>query len=141
MLEDENNSEQDIEYISTAIQHFRKASSKDQIHSVNIVGTTFMSSTFEIFDRVQFPFILVDESSQLTEPLTLVPLSRFMCQRLVMIGDPLQLPPTLGTNAEEGKAGMGLDKTMFDRLIEMGSEVKHSFCCCCMYTYFSSLSC
>ncbi|KAI9484200.1 MAG: P-loop containing nucleoside triphosphate hydrolase protein [Benjaminiella poitrasii] len=122
MLEDQQNSEEDTENIATAIQHFRKSESVNSVHSMNVVGTTFMSSVFEVFDNVKFPLILVDESSQLTEPLTMVPLTRFGCSRLVMIGDPLQLPPTLASNAEEGKAGQGLDKTLFDRLIEMGYE-------------------
>jgi superfamily I DNA and/or RNA helicase len=122
MLEDPHNSEEDIENISTAIQRFRKSEGASQIQHVAVVGTTFMSSTFEVFNNVQFPFVLVDESSQLMEPLTMVPLARFNCNRLVMIGDPLQLPPTLATHAEEGKAGKGLDKTIFDRMIEMGHE-------------------
>lgn len=123
MLEDPHNSEEDNENISTAIQKFRKSEGAQHVQSVAVVGTTFMSSTFEVFNGVKFPFVLVDESSQLMEPLTMVPLARFYCNRLVMIGDPLQLPPTLATNAEEGKLGLGLDKTIFDRMIEMGHEV------------------
>ncbi|KAI7903479.1 AAA domain-containing protein [Cokeromyces recurvatus] len=122
MLEDQQNSEEDVENISTAIQHFRKSEGVNSVHMCNVVGTTFMSSTFEVFDNIKFPLILVDESSQLMEPLTMVPLTRFGCNRLIMIGDPLQLPPTLASNAEEGKNGQGLDKTLFDRMIEMGYE-------------------
>lgn len=124
MLEDPQNSEQDIDYISGAIQRFRKEQGISQIQGVQVVGTTFMSSTFEVFNNVKFPLVLVDESSQLMEPLTMVPLARFSCNRLIMIGDPLQLPPTLTSQAEEGKLGKGLDKTIFDRMIEMGHEVK-----------------
>lgn len=123
MLEDRQNSEEDSENIATAIQRFRKSESTNQILATNVIGTTFMSSGFEVFSGVKFPFILVDESSQLMEPLTMVPLARFSCNRLVMIGDPLQLPPTIATHAEDGKVGKGLDKTMFDRMIEMGHEV------------------
>ncbi|KAG0791661.1 hypothetical protein G6F21_004923 [Rhizopus arrhizus] len=122
MLDDGQNSEEDLDHIATAIQRFRKSESATQIHTANVVGTTFMSSTFEIFNDVKFPLVLVDESSQLMEPLTMVPLARFSCNRLVMIGDPLQLPPTLVSPAEDNKIGKGLDKTLFDRFIEMGHD-------------------
>ncbi|KAG1576061.1 hypothetical protein G6F50_000527 [Rhizopus delemar] len=122
MLDDGQNSEEDLDHIATAIQRFRKSESATQIHTANVVGTTFMSSTFEIFNDIKFPLVLVDESSQLMEPLTMVPLARFSCNRLVMIGDPLQLPPTLVSPAEDNKVGKGLDKTLFDRFIEMGHD-------------------
>lgn len=139
MLEDPQNSEQDIENISIAIQRFRKEQGISHIQSTQVVGTTFMSSVFEVFNNVKFPLILVDESSQLMEPLTMVPLARFSCHRLVMIGDPLQLPPTLTSQAEEGKLGKGLDKTIFDRLVEMGHEVSvnmRSYLDLHSYTFF-----
>lgn len=91
MLDDGQNSEEDADHIATAIQHFRKSESVSQIHTARVVGTTFMSSVFDVFNDVQFPLVLVDESSQLMEPLTMVPLARFSCNRLVMIGDPLQV--------------------------------------------------
>lgn len=124
MLDDPLNSEEDIDSISTAIQRFRKTENVNQLQTVNVVGTTFMSSTFDVFAGMKFPLVLVDEASQLMEPLTLVPLARFSCHRLILIGDPLQLPPTLATNAQDGKAGKGLDKTLFNRMIELGHEVQ-----------------
>ncbi|EIE86296.1 hypothetical protein RO3G_11007 [Rhizopus delemar RA 99-880] len=123
MLDDGQNSEEDLDHIATAIQRFRKSESATQIHTANVVGTTFMSSTFEIFNDIKFPLVLVDESSQLMEPLTMVPLARFSCNRLVMIGDPLQLPPTLVSPAEDNKVGKGLDKTLFDRFIECHPKI------------------
>ncbi|KAK4513461.1 W2 domain-containing protein [Mucor velutinosus] len=122
MLDDPLNSEEDTDNISTAIQRFRKAESVNQLQTVNVIGTTFMSSAFDVFAGMKFPLVLVDEASQLMEPLTLVPLARFSCHRLILIGDPLQLPPTLATHAQDGKVGKGLDKTLFNRLIELGYE-------------------
>lgn len=123
MLDDPLNSEEDVDHISTAIQRFRKSESVNQLQTVSVVGTTFMSSTFDVFSGMKFPLVLVDEASQLMEPLTLVPLAKFSCNRLILIGDPLQLPPTLATNAQDGKGGKGLDKTLFNRMIELGHEV------------------
>ena len=50
-----------------------------------------MASTFDIFGNLIYSLALVDEASQLTEPLSLVPLVRFATSRLIMIGDPLQV--------------------------------------------------
>lgn len=55
------------------------------------LGTTCVASTFEVFNGVTFSLALLDEASQLMEPLSMVPLSRFSCSRLLMIGDPLQV--------------------------------------------------
>lgn len=38
--------------------------------------------------------VLLDECSQIIEPLSLLPM-RFACSRLLCVGDPLQLPPTI----------------------------------------------
>ncbi|KAI9499553.1 P-loop containing nucleoside triphosphate hydrolase protein [Zychaea mexicana] len=118
MLEDPQNSEEDIELIASTIQKFRKSGNTMQLQSMDVVGTTCMASTFDIFGNTCFSLALVDEASQLTEPLSMLPLVRFTCSRLIMIGDPLQLPPTVTTSAEEEKIGQGLDKTLFDRLTE-----------------------
>jgi superfamily I DNA and/or RNA helicase len=37
--------------------------------------------------------VIVDEASQMVEPSTLIPISRFASKRVVLVGDPLQLPP------------------------------------------------
>ncbi|KAI7856953.1 P-loop containing nucleoside triphosphate hydrolase protein, partial [Circinella umbellata] len=118
MLEDPQNSEEDIELIASTIQKFRKTENTMQLQNMDVVGTTCMASTFDIFGNTSFSLALVDEASQLTEPMSMVPLTRFGCSRLIMIGDPLQLPPTVSTTAEEEKIGQGLDKTLFDRLTE-----------------------
>ena len=44
---------------------------------------TCSASTFQVLDNIAFPVILLDECSQMVEPLSLVPVARFHCQRLV----------------------------------------------------------
>jgi regulator of nonsense transcripts 1 len=58
-----------------------------------------------------FRLVLVDESSQATEPAVLVPLVRG-AQWLVLAGDPRQLPPTI---TSEKAFEYALDVTLFDR--------------------------
>ncbi|KAI9306942.1 AAA domain-containing protein [Cunninghamella echinulata] len=118
MLDDPNNTEEEIENISSAIQRFRKCENILEVHKADVVGTTCNASSFDIFNDTVFPFILMDECSQLMEPMTIVPLARFKCSRIVLIGDPLQLPPTIATQSDDDRIGQGLDKTLFSRLIE-----------------------
>ena len=64
----------------------------------------------EPFDRV-----VLDEATQAVDPIALVALGRG--RRVVMAGDPRQLPPTvIDREAERG----GLGSTIFDRLAEAG---------------------
>ncbi|KAI7870679.1 AAA domain-containing protein, partial [Spinellus fusiger] len=125
MLADPQNTEEEIECIASTLQRFRKREHLRQIESSQVVGTTCMASVFEVFNGIRFPLVLMDECSQLMEPLNMVPLSRFSCNRLIMIGDPMQLPPTLTTNAEEETVGQGLDKTLFDRMTECHPEISN----------------
>ncbi|KAI8377463.1 AAA domain-containing protein [Radiomyces spectabilis] len=124
MLDDPQNSEEDHDLIASTIQRFRKKENMlQELQMADVVGTTCMASIFDIFYESKFPLVLLDEVSQMMEPMTMVPMARFGCNRLIMIGDPLQLPPTLATAADEGIIGQGLDKTLFDRMTELGYEV------------------
>ncbi|KAI7876714.1 hypothetical protein K492DRAFT_219779 [Lichtheimia hyalospora FSU 10163] len=118
MLEDPHNSEEDTDLIASTLQRFRKNENSFQVQYAQVVGTTCVASTFEVFNGATFSLALLDEASQLMEPLSMVPLSRFLCSRLLMIGDPLQLPPTVTTGCDEHNTGEGIDKTLFDRLTE-----------------------
>jgi len=60
--------------------------------------------------------VMLDEASQVTEPMALVPLANG-CQQLVLVGDHKQLPPTV-VSREAELAGMTL--SLFDRLIRAG---------------------
>jgi superfamily I DNA and/or RNA helicase len=56
----------------------------------------------------------------MTEPLSLLALTSISCQRLILVGDPLQLPPTLSFQSTELKTG--LDRTLFERLTQGSLE-------------------
>ncbi|CAK9042739.1 unnamed protein product [Durusdinium trenchii] len=71
-------------------------------------------------DRIQFPFIVIDEAAQVIEPAVILPLGKGAVQA-VLVGDQCQLPATvLSQEAQKG----GLDISMFDRLLSMGMEVQ-----------------
>ena len=62
--------------------------------------------------------IVVDEAAQATEPMTLIPLQLAAADaHLVLIGDHMQLAPTVLSKAAEWE---GLGASMFERLIRGG---------------------
>ncbi|XP_048060691.1 DNA replication ATP-dependent helicase/nuclease DNA2 isoform X2 [Megalobrama amblycephala] len=76
-----------------------------------IVATTCMGVKHPIFSRRRFDFCIVDEASQISQPICLGPL--FYAQRFVLVGDHQQLPPIV-QNAEARTLGM--DESLFKRL-------------------------
>jgi len=80
------------------------------------VCATCSGSGSDFLDRINFSAVMLDEASQVTEPMSLVPLANG-CQQLVLVGDHKQLPPTV-VSREAELAGMTL--SLFDRLIRAG---------------------
>lgn len=56
-----------------------------------VVGTTCMGIKHPIFTHRRFDFCIVDEASQISQPICLGPL--FYAKRFVLVGDHQQLPP------------------------------------------------
>ncbi|KAI9290214.1 P-loop containing nucleoside triphosphate hydrolase protein [Umbelopsis sp. AD052] len=120
MLKDDAMSANDMSSVETALQKFQKAESQAQMSDARVIGTTCVASVFEIFNDLTVPLILLDEASQIMEPMAMVSITKFFADRLILIGDPLQLPPTLVTPCEPDIVGQGIEKTLFDRCAEMG---------------------
>ncbi|KAM5139446.1 DNA replication ATP-dependent helicase/nuclease DNA2 [Callospermophilus lateralis] len=76
-----------------------------------IVATTCMGINHPIFSRRTFDFCIVDEASQISQPVCLGPL--FFAQRFVLVGDHQQLPP-LVLNPEA--SALGMSESLFKRL-------------------------
>ena len=90
----------------------------DILDKAQVICCTCIGSGNEILDGRRFPQVLIDESTQATEPAALVPLVRG-ARQVVLVGDHKQLPPTvLSFRAEEN----GLKRSLFERLIDLGIE-------------------
>ncbi|KAF7669381.1 hypothetical protein LDENG_00193020 [Lucifuga dentata] len=76
-----------------------------------IVGTTCMGIRHPIFSRRIFDFCIVDEASQISQPVCLGPL--FCAKRFVLVGDHQQLPPIVQN--QEARS-LGMDESLFKRL-------------------------
>ncbi|XP_004393777.1 PREDICTED: DNA replication ATP-dependent helicase/nuclease DNA2 [Odobenus rosmarus divergens] len=80
-------------------------------NSHRIVATTCMGINHPIFSRKTFDFCIVDEASQISQPVCLGPL--FFSRRFVLVGDHQQLPP-LVLNSEA--RALGMSESLFKRL-------------------------
>ncbi|XP_041123508.1 DNA replication ATP-dependent helicase/nuclease DNA2 [Polyodon spathula] len=76
-----------------------------------VVATTCMGVKHPIFSRRRFDFCIVDEASQISQPICLGPL--FFADRFVLVGDHQQLPPIVQNT--EARA-LGMDESLFKRL-------------------------
>uniref|UniRef100_A0A8C4ELT8 DNA replication ATP-dependent helicase/nuclease n=1 Tax=Dicentrarchus labrax TaxID=13489 RepID=A0A8C4ELT8_DICLA len=81
-----------------------------------VVATTCMGIKHPIFTRRRFDFCIVDEASQISQPICMGPL--FYAKRFVLVGDHQQLPPIVQN--QEARS-LGMDESLFKRL-ELHSE-------------------
>ena len=96
----------------------RMLAAQDAIGSFQIVVSTCASAGHELLRGHHFPRVLIDESTQSIEPSTLLPIING-CSHLVLIGDHLQLPPTV---ISDDARRLGLDRSLFARLAEPVNE-------------------
>lgn len=83
-----------------------------RLDRTRVVGVTCAATSFPVMAERKFTFVLLDECSQQTEPVSILPIS-FGCQRLICCGDPLQLPPAISKAAP-----FGYGRPLFSRLMK-----------------------
>uniref|UniRef100_H3D8F0 DNA replication ATP-dependent helicase/nuclease n=1 Tax=Tetraodon nigroviridis TaxID=99883 RepID=H3D8F0_TETNG len=76
-----------------------------------VVGTTCLGIRHPLFTRRRFDFCIVDEASQISQPVCVGPL--FYARRFVLVGDHQQLPPIVQN--QEARS-LGMDESLFKRL-------------------------
>ncbi|NXN39845.1 ZGRF1 protein, partial [Rhinoptilus africanus] len=107
-------------YVRKSIEQHKLGTNKTILQQVKVVGVTCAACPFPCLNALKFPVVMLDECSQMTEPASLLPIARFQCEKLVLVGDPKQLPPTI--QGSESVHEKGLEQTLFDRLCLMGHE-------------------
>jgi len=90
------------------------------ITQADIICSTNSSAGSEILENKEFDILVIDESTQATEPSSLIPLIK--AKKVVMAGDHKQLPPTILN--EEAKM-KGLNESLFERILDIhGKDIK-----------------
>lgn len=95
--------------------------------SRRVIGVTCAATAVAVLEHRRFAVVLLDEASQMVEPASLLSVARFAARRLLAVGDPLQLPPTLPSSpvyrseSADAAGGHSLERTLFERLAQNGS--------------------
>ncbi|XP_038648115.1 protein ZGRF1-like isoform X3 [Scyliorhinus canicula] len=105
-------------HVRKSIEQHKLGRNRTVFKEIRVVGATCAACPFQCMNNLSFPLVLLDECSQITEPVSLLPIARFGCEKLILVGDPKQLPPTI--QGSESADGAGLEQTLFDRMCLMG---------------------
>ncbi|XP_075056542.1 5'-3' DNA helicase ZGRF1 isoform X3 [Mixophyes fleayi] len=108
-------------YVRKSIELHKLGTNKTLLGQVRVVGATCAACPFACLSNLKFPIVVLDECSQMTEPASLLPIARFQCEKLILVGDPKQLSPTI--QGSEYAHEYGLEQTLFNRLCLMGHQV------------------
>ncbi len=88
---------------------------KDILEKTKVVTSTLTGIYIsKLFKDMNFDSVFIDEASQALEPLTYLPILLKPKKRIVFVGDPKQLPPTLFSKSSSN----GLNITLLEKLID-----------------------
>ncbi|KAH0486038.1 MAG: uncharacterized protein KVP18_004706 [Porospora cf. gigantea A] len=97
-----------------------QATTREQaLQGADILFCTLSGSGNESLIGVDFEALIIDEAAQAVELSSLIPL-RHQIARMILIGDPRQLPATVLSNVAKSRK---YDRSLFERLMINGAEV------------------
>lgn len=86
----------------------------DQILSgAQVITCTLVGAANEVLQKRHFRTVLIDEAAQALEPACWIPITK--ASRVVLAGDPFQLPPTVKSRAAEKE---GLNITLIEKCLQ-----------------------
>lgn len=100
-----------------------KDAEKNLLEKANIICTTLSSCTnLLLYNINSFDVCIVDEATQCTEPMSLLPL-QYRMSKLILVGDTKQLPATIiSKEAKDNK----FESSLFSRIQSCFSEQSHN---------------
>jgi regulator of nonsense transcripts 1 len=97
-------------------QSLKRALELEILKTAQVICTTCVGAGDSRLNRFNFKAVLIDESTQSTEPECLIPIVRG-AQQVILVGDHCQLGPVIMCR----QAGIaGLSQSLFERLIRLG---------------------
>eukprot|EP01117_Protostelium_nocturnum_P019913 TRINITY_DN8750_c0_g1_i1.p1 TRINITY_DN8750_c0_g1~~TRINITY_DN8750_c0_g1_i1.p1 ORF type:complete len:392 (-),score=173.99 TRINITY_DN8750_c0_g1_i1:125-1300(-) len=112
--------EREISLMRRSIRLLEHAITESVFRSVDVICATCIGSGHDILKGRSFPIVVIDESTQATEPSSLCALVK-ECEHLIMLGDHFQLPPTV-TSQRAAEGGLGV--SFYQRLIDKGVDTQ-----------------
>lgn len=122
---------QEVKAIRTEIENIEQAGIEKAFKTAKVICGTPVGLMNELLNEKEFDCIIIDEAGQCLEPMAWVVLQKG--KRIVLAGDPLQLPPTVISD-EAAKKGLsisilercftsGLNATLLDTQYRMKSDI------------------
>lgn len=115
---EDNVSDIDFLCLHTLLKEFedKDFAKAELIKQASVICCTCVTAGQKLFNKYNFPFVLIDEAVQATEPLSLIPCA-YNAIKLILVGDHKQLGPTI-LNKEVVK--YGYKQSLFERLLRVG---------------------
>jgi ATP-dependent RNA/DNA helicase IGHMBP2 len=88
------------------------------LENAQVIATTLIGSASNYLQQKKFDVVFIDEAGQGIEPAVWVPILK--AQKVVMAGDPYQLPPTVKSQEAARK---GLTITLLEKAIKRHNEI------------------
>lgn len=82
------------------------------LFGANVITATLVGAVGKYVSDMKFRTLIIDEAAQALEPATWIPIAK--ASRVIMFGDPLQLPPTVKSKTAKRK---GLDVTLMEKCL------------------------
>ncbi|HND88484.1 MAG TPA: IGHMBP2 family helicase [Saprospiraceae bacterium] len=93
---------------------------EETLSSAQAIICTLIGATHPVLEGYRFRTCIIDEAAQALEPAAWVPISK--CSRVVLAGDPFQLPPTVKS---VDAARKGLSVTLIERCLGLLPQQVH----------------
>lgn len=94
----------------------KKQCEKDLLQAADVICCTCVGAGDPRLAKMQFRSVLIDESTQATEPECMIPVI-LGCRQLILVGDHCQLGPVVMCKKA---ARAGLSQSLFERLVVLG---------------------
>ncbi|GAA6010562.1 hypothetical protein JCM11491_002971 [Sporobolomyces phaffii] len=93
------------------------------LSEADVICSTLSGAGHDYMSQLPFDFetVIIDEAAQSIELSSLIPL-KYGCTKCILVGDPLQLPPTVISSAA---ARGGYDRSLFVRVMQRGPQAVH----------------
>ncbi len=88
--------------------------------SAQAIICTLVGAAHPVLEKFKFRTCVIDEAAQALEPAAWIPILK--CSRVVLAGDPFQLPPTVKSLEA---ARNGLSKTLIERCLDILPDAVH----------------
>lgn len=92
----------------------------DLLQMSDVIVTTLVGVENKYLEKKEFHTVIIDEAAQALEPAVWIAISR--AHKVIMAGDPYQLPPTVKSDEARKK---GLYKTLLEKCVERIPDTVH----------------